>query len=130
MTISYKDGEVLYQKGFTEEEITFLADAKITGGEKDGQSQEAIDLGSEAWRSALEEHNKVQEAYFKANPDDNHRDYDRFIDQWRRAAGFERDPWIWIDQQYFRKQVGAVTKSRWEEAYKAVGSLRRQMFID
>lgn len=130
MTVSYRDAEVLYQKGFTEAEISYLADAVRVGGEKDGQSQLGIDLSSEAWRQALEAHDAVQKAFFKANPDADYQDYDKFIDQWRRTSGLEKDPWIWIDQFYFRKQAGVITKAKWQAAYEKVGDLRAQLFMD
>jgi len=127
--ISYHTAGKLRKNGFTEDEITILNNAKIVGGKYDGEAI-PIDLNSEGWAQAMAEHQKVKDAFFKLYPNATDTDYQAFINDWRLRVGAENDAWIWIDQFYFRKQQGKVSKARMKAAYEAIQDLRAQVFID
>jgi len=121
---SYRDDTKLYAAGFTEAEITLIRD------EYSGEGVKAPDLDGEAWTVALHDSKLIEAGYFHQNPDSDYRDYDKWRDDWRKSVGYEKDPWIWLDQFYFRKNVGAITRKRWEDAYKKVHALKVTLFMD
>jgi len=116
------DADLLSRDGFTREEIA------IIGEEYKGK--ESPDFEGETWTVARYTHAAVRDAYFSAYPGTSYRDYEEYIDNWRRTVGYGKDPWIWVDQFYFRKAAGAVTKKRWEDAYRKVQALKITLFID
>jgi len=109
------DEKELRRAGFTPGEIQKISDAPA-----------AFNLGN--WGEAMKSHKEVMDAYFKLRPADTMDDYEKYIYNWYVTVVKEADPWIFIDQFYFKTYLG-VTKPRWEKAYKSVAELRKRVSL-
>lgn len=112
--LSSYDSDRLERYGFTKWEIEELGQAKDAKG-----NPQDIDLNDPVWDSALKDHLSIMQGFYDMYPGSSRREYERFINQWFIQEVGRFDPWIWIDQNYFRRHFG-ISKDKWSIAYKKV----------
>jgi hypothetical protein len=92
----------------------------------DGTSQKEIDLETNTWQSIIEERYKMKLAFFDKEPGSSLEEYYNYIRNWYKRTVGSIDPWIWIDDFYYR-QTKNSTSYKLIDAYNKIQALRNDL---